>query len=149
MSLRSLIEKNRTTFFHLGSTYASIIHIKQLIMDAQKVFDLSMECSQKIWDRVMEWKYFEKDTIGKQLVRSADSVSANLIEGAGRYHFKDRNLFSIYSRGSLFETHCWLEKAKNRGLITKPQFDELKMDYDLLHLEINKMIQNTRRQILK
>ena len=30
--------------------------------------------------------------IGKQLVRAVDSVSANLSEGFGRYHFKKRKI---------------------------------------------------------
>jgi four helix bundle protein len=37
---------------------------------------------------VIKWDYFLKDTIGKQLVKAADSVAANLSEGFGRYHFK-------------------------------------------------------------
>ncbi|WP_373867801.1 four helix bundle protein [Mucilaginibacter phyllosphaerae] len=30
---------------------------------------------------VLEWNYFVKDTIGKQITRSADSISANIAEG--------------------------------------------------------------------
>ena len=52
------------------------------------------------------------DTIGKQLVRSADSIAANISEGFGRYHFKDSKRFYYISRGSLFETKTWLEKSK-------------------------------------
>ena len=28
----------------------------------------------------MNWNYFEKDTVGKQLVKAADSIAANLSE---------------------------------------------------------------------
>ena len=115
-------------------------------MDYKDVYSLSMVFSQRIWDIVKAWPYFAMDTIGKQLVRSADSVSANIKEGAGRYFFKDRNLFNYYSRGSLFETHCWLEKANARKLIQQEVFEDLIKDHDLLHLEINKMIKNTRDQ---
>jgi four helix bundle protein len=116
-------------------------------MDIQKVLDLSMEFSQKIWDFVVTWPIFARDTVGKQMVRSADSVSANLREGLGRYSFKDRSLFYIYSRGSLFETLCWLEKAKTRNLISNEDFNALSNSHDLLLFEINKMIKNTREQI--
>jgi four helix bundle protein len=115
-------------------------------MEAQKVYYLSMDFSQKIWELVATWPIFARDTNGKQIVRSSDSVSANLKEGFGRYYFKDRNLFNIYSRGSLFETHCWLEKALNRNLISKEDFDSLINNHDLLHLEINRMINSTREQ---
>jgi four helix bundle protein len=118
-------------------------------MEAQKVYYLSMEFSQKIWDLVADWSIFARDTNGKQIVRSSDSISANLKEGFGRYSFKDRNLFNIYSRGSLFETHCWLEKAITRKLISKEDFDALINNHDLLHVEINRMINNTREQATK
>jgi len=116
-------------------------------MEIQKVYYLSMDFSQRIWDLVAEWPIFARDTNGKQIVRSSDSISANLKEGLGRYSFKDRNLFNIYSRGSLFETHCWLEKALTRKLISREDFESLINDHDLLHFEINKMIKNTRDQI--
>ncbi len=116
-------------------------------MEHQKVYDLSMEFSQKIWDLVALWSIFARDTNGKQIVRSADSVSANLKEGAGRYFFKDRNLFNIYSRGSLFETHCWLEKAVARKLIPRKDFEDLVVMHDLLLVEINRIIYNTRKQV--
>jgi len=79
-----------------------------------KVYELSMDVGEKVWNIVNEWKYFEKDTIGKQLVRAADSVAANLSEGFGRYHFKEKKHFSYYSRGSLYETKTWIVKAKNK-----------------------------------
>ncbi len=118
-------------------------------MEIQKVYDLSMEFSQTIWNQVVTWNFFERDTLGKQIVRSADSISANLKEGLGRYSYRDRNQFYIYSRGSLFETHCWLEKAFARNLISQDKFDGLLMDHDTLHLEINRMISNTRIQSSK
>jgi len=57
-----------------------------------KVYELSMDVGEKIWTIGTKWGYFEKDTIGKQLVRAVDSVSANLSEGFGRYHFKKRKI---------------------------------------------------------
>ena len=113
-------------------------------MEPQKIYSVSMELSQRIWEIVDEWPVFARDTLGKQMVRSSDSISANLKEGMGRYFYKDRNQFNIYSRGSLFETHCWLEKALTRNLISKEDFDRLMQDFDWLYLEINKMIKNTR-----
>jgi four helix bundle protein len=115
-------------------------------METHEIYLLSMAFSQRIWDLVDVWSRFSHDTVGKQLVRSADSVSANLKEGRGRYHFKDRNLFNMYSRGSLFETQCWIEKAYTRKLLSKQDYAELCRMHDVLHLEINKMIKNTRIQ---
>lgn len=75
-----------------------------------KTYNLAMELGEKVWKIVKSWEYFEKDTIGKQLVRAVDSIAANLSEGLGRYHFKEIKNFGYYSRGSLFETRTWLTK---------------------------------------
>ncbi|HRG07160.1 MAG TPA: four helix bundle protein, partial [Cyclobacteriaceae bacterium] len=93
-----------------------------------------------VWNLVDTWKYFEKDTIGKQLVKSADSISANLSEGLGRYHFKETRNFSYFARGSLFETKTWLTKAFNRNLIEEQQFNSLTNELDLLGKRINAYI---------
>ena len=73
-------------------------------LEELRVYNLSMEMGEKIWNIVIKWDFFAKDTIGKQLVKSADSVSANLSEGFGRYFYKEERNFCYYSRGSLFET---------------------------------------------
>lgn len=82
-----------------------------------KVYNLAMDLGEEVYCVVAEWNYFDKDTVGKQLVRAADSIAANLSEGVGRYHNKERKNFTYYSRGSLFETKTWITKAKNRNLI--------------------------------
>jgi four helix bundle protein len=64
--------------------------------------------SDKIWKIVESWYYFKKDTIGKQLVRAADSISANIAEGYGRYYYKKSKQFYFYARGSIQETKSWL-----------------------------------------
>ena len=65
------------------------------------VYQLAEDLADKIWNICIKWKYFAKDTIGKQLVRSVDSISSNLAEGHGRYHFNDRLNFCYYARGPL------------------------------------------------
>lgn len=42
-----------------------------------RVYQLSEILADEIWIIVTNWKYFEKDTVGKQLVRAADSIGAN------------------------------------------------------------------------
>jgi len=69
-----------------------------------QVYQLSMDLGEKVWQIVDKWNYLSKDTIGKQLVRAADSISSNLSEGYGRFHYKENKQFCYYSRGSLYET---------------------------------------------
>lgn len=54
-----------------------------------RVYQLSMDLGEEVWDIVIKWDYFTKDTVGKQMVRAADSVAANLSEGYGRFHYKE------------------------------------------------------------
>jgi len=103
---------------------------------------LAMELGKSVWEIVKVWDYFNKDTIGKQLVRSVDSIGANLSEGLGRYHYKETKNFCYYARGSLFETRTWLTKAHNRDLITKDQFNVFIKDIDNLGIMINNYIKS-------
>jgi len=93
-----------------------------MILEDLKVYQLAMEVGDSNWKIVSKWNYFERDTIGKQLVRAADSIAANISEGFGRYHFKENRYFCFVARGSLFETKTWLEKAVKRNLITLEEF---------------------------
>jgi four helix bundle protein len=106
------------------------------------VYTLSMEMAEKIWTIVLEWDYFTKDTIGKQLGRAADSISANLSEGYGRYHFKENLNFSYYSRGSLFETKTWLTKSHNRNLICDEEFKIFIHEIDDIGIKLNNYIKS-------
>ncbi len=80
-----------------------------------------MDFGEAMWSLVENWDYFAKDTVGKQLVRCADSIAANISEGHARFHFKENKQFCYYSRGSLQETQTFIEKASRRDLITPEQ----------------------------
>jgi len=82
-----------------------------------EIYILSEKLSNIIWNIVILWNYFERDTIGKQLVRAIDSVSANIAESHGRYHYKDKLKFGYYARGSFEETKSWLQKCYVRKLV--------------------------------
>lgn len=105
-----------------------------------QTYNLAMDLGEEVYSLVIEWSYFNKDTIGKQLVRAADSIAANLSEGIGRYHYKERKNFSYFSRGSLFETKTWLTKAHNRKLITNDEFKKLINSIEKIGIKINNYI---------
>ncbi len=105
-----------------------------------EVYQLAESFSDEIWFFVIGWDYFGKDTLGKQLVRSADSIGANIAEGFGRYHFKENENFCYFSRGSLIETKGSLNKAKTRKLISEDQFTDYLSKLSLIHLKLNAYI---------
>ena len=101
------------------------------------VYQLAEKLANKIWNIVQSWNYFEKDTVGKQIVRSADSVCANIAEGRGRFHYQDNIRFVRIARGSLYETICFLRLAYIRKLVTKEQASKLKPIIDELSPKLN------------
>jgi four helix bundle protein len=80
--------------------------------------------ADSIWKTVVEWDHFAKDVLGKQITRSADSIGANIAESVGRYNFGEKLQFLYYSRGSLFETKYWLNRIKERGLMSSGEIRE-------------------------
>ena len=107
-----------------------------------KVYERSMSIADIIWNEVSVWKYFERDTVGKQWVRAADSIAANISEGFGRYHYKENKQFLYYARGSLQETKTWLSKAFNRNLISEERHRHLYEEIETLAPKLNNYIRS-------
>jgi len=91
-----------------------------------RVYRLSEEIADTIWDVTVTWNNFARDTVGKQLVRAADSIGANIADGDGRGSYQDNRRFIRIARGSLNETKHWLRRAFKRKLLTQHQTEQLK-----------------------
>lgn len=102
-----------------------------------RVYQLAEKLSDVIWEMVISWDGFAKDTLGKQLVRSTDSIGANIAEGEGRGSYQDNRRFIKIARGSLQETQHWLRRAFKRGLMSSEQIDKIKPMTDQLAPSLN------------
>ncbi len=102
-----------------------------------RVYQLSEILADEIWTIVSGWDYFAKDTVGRQIVRAADSIGANIAEGEGRGSFQDNRRFIKIARGSLQETQHWLRRAFKRNLLTKEQIESLKPPIEKLSPTLN------------
>ena len=109
-------------------------------LEKLRVYNLAEDFSDKIWNIVIGWNFFEKDTIGRQFVRAADSISANISEGYGRYYYKESKQFYFYSRGSIQETKSWLGKCKRRKIIKEIKCDELLQIAETILIKLNAYI---------
>jgi four helix bundle protein len=107
-------------------------------LEELKVYQLSMKIGNDCWNIVYPWNYFEKETIGKQLVKAADSIAANISEGFGRFHYKENQHFGYIARGSLFESKTWIDKSAQRDLIELNLYESLKSEMN----ELGKMLNN-------
>jgi four helix bundle protein len=83
-----------------------------------QAYKAAFKFSNDVWSVVARWDYFAKDTLGKQFCRAADSVSANIAEGFGRYNKREKIHFYRIALGSVWECLDANEKAKKRQLIS-------------------------------
>ncbi|OYW11340.1 MAG: hypothetical protein B7Z55_19445 [Planctomycetales bacterium 12-60-4] len=101
------------------------------------VYQLSERLADLLWTIVFNWPPFERRTLGSQVVRAADSIGANIAEGAGRGTYADNRRFVRIARGSLFEVKHWLRRAYRRELLEQAQVIELKSIIDELAPRLN------------
>ena len=107
-----------------------------------RVYQLSEKLSDEIWKIVGKWEPLAKDTIGKQIIRSADSIGANIAEGVGRGSYQDNRRFVKIARGSLNETQHWLRRAYCRSLLTAEDVNILKQLINDLAPQLNSYLKS-------
>ncbi len=113
------------------------------------IYNLSQKFSDRIWFIVMQWDKFAQFGFGKQIINSADSISANIAEGYGRYFIKENLNFCFYSRGSVLETKNWLVKASSRNLITNEEYGSLISELEIIHKKLNGYIKVLKANLTK
>jgi four helix bundle protein len=77
---------------------------------------------------VKKFPYNEKYRLTDQLLRSSRSVSANVAEGFGRFHYQENIQFCRQARGSLLEVLDHLYVALDEEYINSIKFDELRQE---------------------
>ena len=116
--------------------------MKYISIDDLEVYKLAMDIGEEIWVIVDNWTEFAKKVLGEQFCRAGDSIAANIAEGHGRYHFKEKKNFCFYARGSLLESKTWLRKAYNRKLVDKEVFDKVFEQLSKCHYLLNQYIKS-------
>jgi four helix bundle protein len=70
----------------------------------------------------------EKYRLTDQLIRACRSVTANLAEGYGRFHYAENAQFARQARGSLYEVLDHLIVCKDEKIIDGETFDRIQGD---------------------
>jgi four helix bundle protein len=83
-----------------------------------RVLKSAEQIADAIYKVASHWDDFARDVVGKQISRASDSIGANIAESFGRFHFGEKIQFLYYSRGSVFETKYWLNRASARELMS-------------------------------
>ena len=88
----------------------------------------------------------EKYRLSDQLIRASRSVTANIAEGHGRYHFQKNTQFCRQSRGSLTEILDHLICAFDENYINQIQLDEFRGQYEKCLKLLNGYISYLQKQ---
>ncbi len=98
------------------------------------------------WKRVVQWEEFSKDVVGKQMARAIDSIGANIAESYGRFNYGEKLQFLYYSRGSLFESKYWLNRALVRGLMQAEEVKEYAVRLSEVARQLNTFANSLKSQ---
>ncbi len=111
-----------------------------------EIYQIAMEIGEEVWNIVSVWNNLAQNTVGTQIIRSADSIAANIAEGYGRFTYKERKRFCYFSRGSLMETKSWSRKSLNRKLVSQDIYDKLLQKMENHHKMLNSYIKTLREK---
>lgn len=120
---------------------------KNLMLNDIEAYKIAFKLSNIVWDIIINWVHFTKQTIGTQFVRAVDSISVNIAEGFGRYNKKDKIRFYRISCGSFQESLDWNLKAIERKRISEDQYDILFSELQKLPKDINSLISYTNMKL--
>jgi four helix bundle protein len=112
-----------------------------------QVYQLSEKLADNVWNIVITWDSFAQDTVGKQIVRAADSIGANISEGSGRGSPQGNRHFVRMARGSLYETIHWLRRSYMRKLLTQSEVERLRLLIEELAPKLNAFLRSVDRRV--
>ena len=112
-----------------------------------EIYKLSLVISDNIWVVYSKLSQDLKFNIGNQVIRSIDSIGANIAEGYGRFHYKDSMKFYYNARGSLWESKHWIYLLYKRNLITMVEYKKFLDDLEKLGKQLNNFINGLKEKL--
>ncbi|HKR06287.1 MAG TPA: four helix bundle protein [Bacteroidia bacterium] len=79
----------------------------------------------------------EKYKLANQLLRSSRSITANIAEGYGRFHYQENIQFCRQARGSLLETLDHLICALDENYIDEKQLNGFRKQFNIISKLLN------------
>ena len=77
-----------------------------------EVWQMATKLAENIYQVTLTFPKQEQYALSDQIKRSVTSISANIAESFGRYHYNDKKNFLYNARGSLLETKSHLLLAQ-------------------------------------
>jgi four helix bundle protein len=93
-----------------------------------EVWKFCRELRNKLTDLAKSLPGEEKFRLTDQIIRAARSMTSNIAEGYGRFHYQENIQFCRQSRGSLYELIDHLSICMDEGYIDNTRFTEYRED---------------------
>jgi len=84
-----------------------------------RIWQAGRELRNELFDWCKRLPADERYRLADQVIRASRSVTANIAEGYGRYHYKETLQYGRQSRGSLYELLDHIDVAVSCGYIDK------------------------------
>ena len=91
-----------------------------------EVYQMAREFRKAMYGVTRRLPSFEKFELASQIRRAAVSLTNNLAEGHGRYHFLEQIRFTLIARGSLEELMDDLNVCEDENYLAAPEIADLK-----------------------
>jgi len=102
-----------------------------------EVYQVAREFRRAMYRVAKQLPESEKFGLASQVRRAAVSLTNNIAEGHGRYHFLDQIKFVLQSRGSLEEIMDDLNVCEDEQYLASAEIDQLKQEGWRVHKLIN------------
>ena len=105
-----------------------------------EIYNLTLDLSEEVWEIYNSLTNDLKYNIGSQVIRSVDSIGANIAEGYGRFYYKDSIRFYYNARISLWESKHWVLLLYKRNLVSKEKYIKIIKKLEVLGKKLNGFI---------
>ncbi|TET83548.1 four helix bundle protein [candidate division TA06 bacterium] len=109
------------------------------------VYRLARRFRKKVYQLTRRLPRDEQYNLGSQMRRAAVSLTSNLAEGYGRFHFQENMQFCRQSRGSLYELIEDLNICKDESYVTDDEYESYRKDAFRVLKVLNGYIRRTKR----
>jgi len=105
-----------------------------------EIWKIAHKLRLEIYELTRNFPAEERYAIADQIRRASASVCANIAEGFGRYHFKDKIKFYYNARGSICEVQDFIFLSRDLEYIKTENARKVFSDYVLLIKKLNSFI---------
>jgi len=108
------------------------------------VWENSRKLVKTIYETTETFPKTEVYGIINQLRRAALSIAANIAEGFGRFHYKDKIKFYLQARGSMLEVQNFIILSVDLNFINKKIGKQIFTECNEILFQLNSLIKSTK-----